>query len=125
MWNIEQNVYNVTQNFGINCVISVECDLTPFIAEQRMIFANVIQKQVAATALRTMAMNPDVRVNRNQSNASKMDILYELDGNTNSQRPNGLGYELKKAYEALSLDTSGIDRICLTCNNGGVKYRTI
>jgi hypothetical protein len=72
-----------------------------------------------------MAMNPDVRVNRNQSNASKMDILYELDGNTNSQRPNGLGYELKKAYEALSLDTSGIDRICLTCNNGGVKYRTI
>lgn len=125
MWDIEQNVYNVTQNFGINCVISVECDLSPFIAEQRMIFANVIQKQVAATALRTMAMNPDVRVNRNQSNASKMDILYELDGNTSGQRPNGLGYELKKAYEALSLDTSGIDRICLTCNNGGVKYRTI
>ena len=125
MWDISQNIYTNTQNYGLNCIVSVECDLAPFVWLQRMMFANVIQKQVAATALRTMAMNPDVRVNRNQSNASKMDILYELDGNTSGQRPNGLGYELKKAYEALSLDTSGIDRICLTCNNGGVKYRTI
>lgn len=125
LWDISQNIYTVTQNYGLNCIVSVGCDISPFIYLQRNIFANVIQKQVAATALRTMAMNPDVRVNRNQSNASKMDILYELDGNTNGQRPNGLGYELKKAYEALSLDTSGIDRICLTCNNGGVKYRTI
>lgn len=125
LWDISQNIYTVTQNYGLNCIVSVGCDISPFIFLQRNIFANVIQKQVAATCLRTMAMNPDVRVNRNQSNASKMDILYELDGNTNGQRPAGLGYELKKAYEALSLDTSGLDRICLTCNNGGVKYRTI
>lgn len=52
-----------------------------------------------------------------------MDILYELDGNVEG-RPGGLGYDLKKAYEALSLDTRGIDRICLSCNNRGVKYRT-
>ena len=70
-----------------------------------------------------MAMNPDVRVNRNQSNVSRMDILYELDGNTQG-RPGGLGYDLKKAYEALSLDTQGLDRICLSCNNHGVRYRT-
>ena len=67
-------------------------------------------------------MNPDVRVNRNQSNVSRMDILYELDGNSDSQRPGGLGYELRKAYEALRLDTAGIDRICLPCRNNGVRY---
>lgn len=125
MFDIERINYTNTLNYGLNCEISVECDLTDFIIAQRHIFAPVIQKQVAANVLRTLAMNPDVRVNRNQSNASRMDILYELDGNTNGQRPGGLGYELKRAYKALELDTRGIDRICLSCNNHGVRYRTI
>ena len=116
--------YTNTQNYGINCVVSVGCDLTDFIISQRGIFATVLQRQVAATALRTMALNPDVRVNRNQSNASAMEMLYEIDGNTQSPRESGLGYELRKAYEALSLDTQGIDRVCLKCNNHGVKYTT-
>ena len=84
---------------------------------------NIIQKQVAVTALRTLAMNPNVRVNRNQSNATKMDILYEVDGNTEG-RAGGLGLELEKSLKALRFDTQGMDRICLTCNNNGVEYRT-
>lgn len=125
MWDITENSYTNTQNYGLNVEITVGCDLSDFIIEQRQLFATVIQRQVAAIALRTLAMNPDVRVNRNQSNAARMDILYELDGNTSGVRPSGLGYDLKKAYDALSLDTSGIDRICLSCNNHGVKYRTV
>lgn len=125
LWDIADNIYTNTQNYGLNCEVTVGCDLTDFIISQRQIFATAVQRQVAAIGLRTLAMNPDVRVNRNQSNASRMDILYELDGNTNSPRPGGLGYDLKKAYEALEIDTQGIDRICLSCNNRGVKYRTI
>ena len=123
MWDIEQTMYTNTMNYGINCEISIGCDLTDFIIEQRAIFANVLQKQVAVDLLRMMAMNPNVRVNRNQSNVSRMDILYEIDGNTQG-RPSGLGLELKNAYDALSLETKGLDRICLKCQNGGVKYRT-
>lgn len=125
LWDIAQNVYTNTNNFGMNIMLSVECDLTPFIILQRHVFAPVIQKQVAANILRQMAMNPEVRVNRNQSNVSNMDILYELDGDPRSNRPMGLGYDLREAYKALNLDTRGLDRICLSCNNGGVKYRTI
>ena len=87
-------------------------------------FATVLQRQLAATVLRTMAMNPDVRTNRNQSNVSAQGILYELDGNPQG-RAGGLGYELKKGYEALDLDTRDIDRICLTCRPIGVRYRTV
>lgn len=123
LWDIAYTMYTNTLNYGLNCEITVGCDLTDFIVEQRAIFQTVIQRQVAAIALRTLAMNPNVRVNRNQSNASKMEILYELDGNVEG-RPGGLGYDLKKAFEALRLDTQGIDRICLSCNNRGVKYRT-
>lgn len=125
LWDIAQTLYTRTQNYGLNCEITIGCDLTDFVISQRAIFQTVIQRQVAAIALRMLAMNPNVRVNRNQSNASRTDILYELDGNTAGVRPGGLGYDLKKAYEALRIDTQGLDRICLSCNNRGVKYRTV
>ena len=124
MFDIGQIGYTNTMNYGLNVEISVGCDLTDFIISQRGIFATVLQKQVAAYVLRTIAMNPDVRVNRNQVNATRDEILYELDGNPTG-RASGLGYELKQAYKALSLDTRGLDRICLQCNNHGVKYRTV
>ena len=124
MFDIGQISYTNTMNYGMNVEISVGCDLTDFIISQRGIFATVIQKQVAANVLRTIAMNPDVRVNRNQVNVTRDELLYELDG-APTGRASGLGYELKQAYRALSLDTRGLDRICLQCNNHGVKYRTV
>ncbi len=124
MFDIGLVGYTNTMNYGLNCEISVGCDLTDFIISQRQIFATVIQKQGAATVMRTIAMNADVRVNRNQVNVTRDELLYELDG-APTGRAAGLGYELKQAYRALSLDTRGLDRICLTCNNHGVKYRTV
>ena len=124
MFDIGELGYTNTMNYGLNVEISVGCDLTDFIISQRGIFATVIQKQVAANVLRTIAMNPDVRVNRNQVNVTRDELLYELDGNPQG-RASGIGYELAEAYRALSLDTRGLDRICLQCNNHGVKYRTV
>ena len=124
MFDIGAIGYTNTMNYGMNLEISIGCDLTDFIISQRAIFATVIQKQVAANVLRTIAMNPDVRVNRNQVNVTRDELLYELDG-APTGRASGIGYELKQAYAALSLDTRGLDRICLQCNNHGVKYRTV
>ena len=124
MFDIGEIAYTNTMNYGLNVEISIGCDLTDFIISQRQMFATVLQKQVAADVLRTLAMNPDVRVNRNQVNATRDEILYEVDGNPQG-RASGLGWELQQAYKALSLDTRGLDRICLQCNNHGVKYRTV
>ena len=124
MWDIEQNVYTNTHNYGINMEVSVGCDLTDFIIQQRAIFATCLQRQMAVDVIRTLAMNPNVRVNRNQANASKEELLYEVDGNPQG-RATGLGKELKEAYDALDLDTRGIDRICLTCVPTRVKYTTV
>ena len=124
LWDIEDNIYTNTCNYGLNVEVSVGCDLTDFIIEQRQMFATVLQRQVTANLLRTMAMNPDVRTNRNQSNVSMQGILYEIDGNPQG-RETGLGYDLKKGYEALDLNTRGIDRICMTCRPVGVRYRTV
>lgn len=124
LWDINDNIYTNTSNYGLNVEVSVGCDLTDFIVRERMMFATVIQRQVTANLLRTMALNPEVRTNRNQSNVSQQAILYELDGNTQG-REGGLGYELRKGYDALDLNTRGLDRICLTCRPVGVRYRTV
>ena len=124
LWDIEENVYTNTYNYGINMELSVGCDLTDFIIRQRGMFATCLQRQLAVDVLRTLAMNPDVRVNRHQANASKEELLYEVDGNPQG-RATGLGKELKDAYDALDLDTRGIDRICLTCQPTRVKYTTV
>lgn len=124
LWDIEDNIYTNTSNYGINVEVSVGCDLTDFIVRERMMFATVIQRQVTANLLRMMALNPEVRTNRNQSNVSQQAILYELDGNTQG-REGGLGYELRKGYDALDLNTRGLDRICLTCRPVGVRYSSV
>ena len=121
MWDIEDNVYTNTVNYGLNVEVSVYCDLTDFIIRERQMFATVLQKEMAARVIRMLAFNPDVRVNRNQSNASQFDLLYETDGNPQG-RESGLGKELREAYDALDIDTRGIDRICLTCRPVGVRY---
>ena len=124
LWDIKDNVYTNTLNYGLNVEVSVHCDLTDFIIEQRQMFATVMQREMAARVIRMLALNPNVRVNRNQSNASQFDLLYEVDGNPQG-RKTGIGVELEKAYEALDLDTRGIDRLCLTCRPIGVKYTTV
>lgn len=124
MFDIGRLAYTNTRNYGINAEITIGCDLTDFIIEQRGIFATVLQKQVAVSALRTLAMNPDVRVNRHQVNATRDSILYEVDGNPQG-RASGLTYELAQAYKALAIDTQRLDRICLCENNHGVRYRTV
>ena len=124
LWDIKDNIYTNTVNYGLNVEVSVYCDLTDFIIRERQMFATVLQKEMAARVLRMLAFNPSVRVNRKQSNASQFDLLYEVDGNPQG-RKTGLGVELDDAYRALDLDTRGIDRICMTCRPVGVRYRHV
>lgn len=113
------------KNYGINLEVSAYCDLTDFIIKQRAMFQDVLSKQVAIDFLREFAYNPNVRTNRHSINASKLDILTELDGDSNSMRQSGLSYELDIALKALSISTQGLDRVCLPCVNNGIKYRSI
>ena len=117
--------FTYDKNYGINLEVSAYCDLTDFVIKQRTMFQDVLSKQVAIDFLREFAYNPNVRTNRHSINASKLDILAELDGDSSSMRQSGLSYELDIALKALSISTQGLDRICLPCVNNGIKYRSI
>lgn len=122
LWDIQRNIYTNTANYGLNLEVSVGCDLTETLISQRDIFASVLQKQVAADLLSLLANNPYVRVNRNQANASRIDIAYELNGQDGH---GGLGRDLRRAYDALAVDTKGLDRVCLCNHTGGVRYGSV
>lgn len=125
LWDVENNQYTYDNNYGLNLEVTVSCDITDFIIEQRAIFQDIIAKQVAVDMLREFVYNSSVRTNRHSINASRLDILYEVDGDSSSMKKSGLSYQLDMAFKAVKLSTSGIDRVCLPCKNNGVKYRTV
>lgn len=125
LWDLEDMRYTYDTNYGLNFDISVSCDITDFIIEQRNLFIDVIAKQVAIDMLRELAFNPNVRTNRHSINASRVDILYELDGDSSSMKKSGLSYQLDLAYKALNVSLLGLDRVCQPCKNNGIKYKTV
>lgn len=125
LWDVENNQYTYDNNYGLNLEITVGCDITDFIIEQRMLFQDIIAKQVAVDMLREFAYNANVRTNRHSINASRLDILYEVDGDSSSMKKSGLSYQLDMAFKAIKLSTERIDRVCLPCKNNGIKYRTV
>ena len=123
LFNIQSNVYTSATCYGMNVQFTVSCDITDFIISERLVFANAISLQMAAYVLRELALNPNVRQNANQLNIDRESILYEVDG-VSQGRAQGIGHQLNQAMKALSVDTKGIDRICLTCKNGGIKFKS-
>lgn len=125
LWDVDNNQYTYNNNYGLNLEVTISCDITDFIIEQRMMFQDIIAKQVAIDMLKEFAYNVNVRTNRHSINASRLDILYELDGDSSSMKKSGLNYQLDLAFKAINISTQGIDRVCLPCKNNGIKYRTV
>ena len=125
LWDVENNLYDYSTNYGLNLDITVACDMTDFIIEQRQMFTDYLSKSLAIDFLREFAYNPNVRTNRHSINASRPDILYEIDGNSSSMKKSGLSYQLELASKAIQVSTEGIDRVCLPCVNHGIKYRAV
>lgn len=123
LWDIEDNVYTFGNNYGMNFMLTMSCDITDSILAEKFNFATAIQLQVATEALRALALNPEVAVNRVQYNADRDNILFELSGNGQGIR--GLMGELERAYKVLDIDTKGLDPICMGCHNKGIHFRSI
>jgi len=125
LWDIENNLYDYSTNYGLNLDITIACDITDFIIEQKAMFTDYISKSLAVDFLREFAYNPNVRTNRHSINASRPDILYEIDGDSSSMKKSGLSYQLELALKTIQVSTEGIDRVCLPCVNHGIKYRVV
>lgn len=124
MWDAETSVAMPNHSFGFNLQLSVTCDLTNFIIENKMEFADVLAKQMAVDMLMTLFYNPNARVNINIQDTNYNNLYADLNGSEMKNRT-GMRYELEQAYKAVDMGTRGLDKICLPCANKGIRVKAI
>lgn len=125
LWEIEDNLYTYSTNYGLNLQVSVHCDPSDFIVEQAKSFESLIGLQVAVDFIREMAYNPEYAIGRTQQNFDRRELLYELDGDSQSHKKSGLKYEFEVAKKAFKMDLDKMSRVCFSCKGSGVKYKTV
>ncbi len=122
MFDYTNKVYSTTNNFGLNFGVSVQCDISNYLCEQKFVLADLIGKQVAVDILNDMKHS--VRLNR-IANVSEHMIIRDLEGDRETHEE-GLAMRLEKSIKATSFDFSKIDSPCLPCNDKfGIKKRAI
>lgn len=124
LWEVNKNAYSIDSNYGLNFTYSVRCDYTDFIIDQKNIFANAIAKNVAISILRELAYNANTRINRNEKNINRNEILFEIEGDTQG-REGGLILAFTNALKSISFDKTQIDSMTLPVRNRGVHYSSI
>lgn len=124
LWDIEDNIYTHDTNYGINLQLSVECDVTDIMLENKLSFQTVIGLQMAVDMIKEFAYNPNYNIIRGTQTFTKNELLYELNGKEGDNE-NSINYKLKKAFEAIKIDMTSMSRVCLPCNNRGIKYRSV
>lgn len=125
LWDISKNIYATYNNYGLNFEISVLCDLTDTMFVHKRQFVNLYMLEFATMMLREMIYNPNARINRNALLAQRAELIYALEGDSESHKKSGLLYDLERAYKAVKVDFKGLDNVCMPCKNNGIKYRTV
>ncbi len=124
LWDITDNRYEYSSNQGINLAISLYCNYTDFLTEQKDLFKSVLRKQVAMNLIRELAYNPNSRINQNESTVTREQLIYEIDGDTRGDNSNSMKAKYNRSLEAITLNVEGLHRVCLPCKKNGVRYRT-
>jgi len=106
-------------NFGLGLDITISCDYTDVIINNKSILTNAFTTQFGHDLLNYLANNPTASLNRNQQNISRSELKYELEGDTQGTA-GGLNKVLEDAYNSVVLNLSGMDEVCLPCK---AKFR--
>ena len=122
MFDYTKRKYNATNNFGLNFGVTVQCDISQYLCEQKLVLTDLIGKQVAVDILNDMKHS--TRLNR-LANVSQNMIIRDLDGDQETFEP-GLSKRLSDSVKAVDFDFSKIDSPCLPCNRKfGISKRSI
>lgn len=121
LWDINKNQYQYTNNYGLNLDLMVRCDTTEFLCRERVVFADVISKQVAVDVLNLLAYSTRNNV---ISKETRELAIFAL-GNKDNGTP-GLEKQLDLAMKAVSFEFSNLNSACLPCNDKyGSNWKTI
>lgn len=111
-------------NFGLNFQISVNCDFTDFLIQNRLLFTQAIGLQVA------VRFYDDLQVAiRNNNISDRLQQIAPHKLHKSVTEDDGLYKKLEKAIEEVDFDTSNLYSKCLPCiqnkQKRGLKYGSI
>ena len=112
MFDYTKRKYTPVNNFGMNFGVTVQCDVSDYLCEQKFVLTDLIGKQVAVDILNDMKHS--TRLNR-IANVSQNMIIRDLEGDRETNEP-GLAVRLSNSIKAVDFDFSKIDSPCLPCN---------
>ena len=112
MFDYTKRKYTPVNNFGMNFGVTVQCDVSDYLCEQKFVLTDLIGKQVAVDILNDMKHS--TRLNR-LANVSQNMIIRDLEGDRETNEP-GLAVRLSNSIKAVDFDFSKIDSPCLPCN---------
>lgn len=120
-WSEEDIEIMPLQNYGLNLNLSVNCDLTNIVLENKGIFANAIFEQWKIILLESIAFT--ARTNR-LGNTIAQAAHFALHDPQNRDNPYN---SLEKAFGAIEVDFSGLNPLCLPCEDlqNGVEIDTV
>lgn len=125
LWDLNDTQYNNDTNYGLNLEVSVTCDYSQFIIEQKELFTGLILYHVALDFLNEMYYNANARINRNAANVSKPQLLFDINGDSQGKDDFSIFGKYKKALKAIQFDSTGIDGVCLPCRRKGIRYKPV
>lgn len=100
------------QTFGLHFKLSITCDISDTICQNRMMFDSIIQKKVGmriyADFLNTNRQNRNSMISRDMA-------AYNLEK---------LGEDYTDDLKSIQFDFSGIDRFCMPCQQKGITVST-
>jgi len=102
---IDEDDLVYTKNFGLNLNFTISYDLTDFLKQHEMMFAQCYQLQLVRNLLDVFKNNPEVRSNLNQRNVDLDNLAYELtsyDGDTVVRKLRDSYSKLNASFKKLS-----------------------
>jgi hypothetical protein len=120
MFDEEKVIELSNQNWGLNLRVQVNCDVSDLIVRNKFAFVDGMKKQLTHDLLRDMAYS--LRDNQKMLKVSQL-AHYALENKENKTK--GIIEELEDAVKSISLDMSGLSKVCLPCENAGngMTYR--
>lgn len=118
LWDISKTEFPEGNNFGLNLELTVRCDVTNFIVQQKDVFAFAFRDMVIFKLLNILANS--TRQNQAQT---KVDLLARNE--LQAKYVGGLDFlaTLNKQLDAVNFEFSDLDETCMPCKTDyGLSY---
>lgn len=119
MFDLDDSFEVLTENFGLNFNVSVECDLTDFFIEHRFSLKKALGLKLSHILLKEIMFTSNI--NYIEENLRSL-IIRDLEGDKETNYVN-IADQLANEIKAVNFDHSRLSEACLPCNsNRGVNY---